>query len=164
MRIGLIADTHGYVDESILAALAGCDQIVHAGDVGSGVLGPLESLAPLVAVRGNVDAGGEGAELPEEAWFEAEGRRVAVVHRLSDAPPPETWDVLMFGHSHRQHAAAEDGRLRLNPGAAGRRGFHHRRSLLVVDLLQGEPASWQFTDLGPRVAARRAVPVGSPER
>src|SRR5712692_7882480 len=134
MRIGLIADTHGYVDETILEALAGCDRIVHAGDVGSGVLRPLEGLAPLVAVRGNVDEGGEAAVLPAEARFEVEGHRVAVVHRLFDAPPADTWDVLMFGHSHRQHAQEEEGRLRLNPGAAGRRGFHHRRSLLLIDL------------------------------
>jgi putative phosphoesterase len=154
MRIGLIADTHGYLGADALAALAGCDRIVHAGDIGDGVLEPLARVAPLTAVRGNNDTAGEAAALPEVVFFEAAARRVAVVHRLADAPPEADWDILVFGHCHRQHADERDGRLLLNPGAEGRRGFHRARSVALLDLAIEAPPVARFIDLGTRSAAR----------
>lgn len=151
MRIGLIADTHGYLGEDARAALTGCDRILHAGDVGEGVLEALADHAPLTAVRGNNDLEGEAAQLPEVAFIEVDGVRIALVHRLVDAPLAP-WDVLVFGHCHKQHAYEQDGRLFVNPGAAGRRGFHRTRSVALVEFVGAKP-SVTFIDLGPRNAA-----------
>ncbi|OAI40937.1 hypothetical protein AYO38_00720 [bacterium SCGC AG-212-C10] len=153
MVFGLIGDTHGYFGDDIAEALAGCDQILHAGDVGEGVLAHLRPIAPVTAVSGNNDVSGEASMLPPLAWVQAEGRAIAVVHRLIDAPA-EGWDLLVFGHCHKQHADAVDGRMLLNPGAAGRRGFHTVRSVARLQLLAGEPPACTFVDLGPRRAAR----------
>lgn len=153
MRIGLIADTHGYLGADALAALAGCERLLHAGDVGEGVIAPLAGLAPLTAVRGNNDREGEAAALPEIATLSIAGRTICVVHRLVDAPPAEGWDILVFGHCHRRHADEDGARLLINPGAAGRRGFHRERSVAVLDLNEGA-ASVEFVSLGARAAAR----------
>lgn len=153
MRLGLIADTHGYLGDDAREALRRCDHILHAGDVGPGVLEGLSALAPLTAVRGNNDTTGAEAELPELAHLAFEGRRLALVHRLVDAPPGG-WDVLIYGHCHRQHAdTGAGGRLLANPGAAGRRGFHTSRSVAILHLTP-ETADVEFIDLGPRSAAR----------
>ena len=149
MLIGLIADTHGFLGDDAGAALLGVDHIVHAGDVGDGVLSRLQGVAPVLAVRGNNDLAGEAAVLPEVAWLDIAGRRIAIVHRLRDAPGDD-WDVLIFGHCHRQHAYREGERWLFNPGAAGRRGFHARRSVAVLTLVAGAEPNCQFIDLGPR--------------
>ncbi len=152
MRIGLVADTHGFLGEDVLAALEGCEHILHAGDIGPGVVEPLARIAPVTAVRGNNDTSGPQADLPAIECRELAGFTVAVVHRLVDAPPP-AWDLLVFGHCHRQHAYWDADRLLLNPGAAGRRGFHRQRSVAILDLLPGEPPAVDFIDLGLRAAA-----------
>jgi hypothetical protein len=149
--IGLIADTHGFLGEDARAALEGVDVIVHAGDIGAGVLGPLRQLARVVAVRGNNDSSGEAAELPDHAQFRFGETTIAVVHRLADAPPAG-WDVLVFGHCHKRHCDSADGRLLVNPGAAGRRGFHTHRSVALLRLGPDGPAC-EFVELGPRKAS-----------
>lgn len=153
MQLGLISDTHGYVGDDALRALAGSDAILHAGDVGSGVLALLREVAPVIAVRGNTDVDGEAAALPGVAFMEVGGQRVAIVHRLLDAPWTEEWDVLVYGHCHRQHADRDGERLLLNPGAAGRRGFHTRRSVARLGM-DGTRMEWEFVDLGARSAGR----------
>lgn len=153
--LGLIADTHGHLGADVIAALQGCDRIIHAGDVGAGVLAPLRRLAPLTAVRGNNDTSGEAADLPELVWLVLAGVRIAVVHRLADAPA-DGWEVLVFGHCHRRHADSVEGRLSVNPGAAGRRGFHSARSVAHLSLAAAVP-SVTFVDLGPRAAMPRPL-------
>ncbi|MGE5594855.1 MAG: metallophosphoesterase family protein [Hyphomicrobiales bacterium] len=152
MRLGLVADTHGYLGTDVLHALEGCDAILHAGDVGPGVLEALREIGPLVAVRGNNDTTGEAAGLPEIAYLDSPAGRIAVVHRLADAPRGE-WDILVFGHCHRRHDDREGGRHFVNPGAAGRRGFHRERSVALLDARPGA-STVTFVDLGPRSAAR----------
>lgn len=152
MRIGLVADTHGFLGEDVLAALDGCEHILHAGDIGPGVIEPLARVAPVTAVRGNNDTAGPESELPEVETLELAGFSVSVVHRLADAPPPAR-DLLVFGHCHRRHAYIDADRLFLNPGAAGRRGFHRQRSVAVLELLPGRPAAVEFIDLGLRASA-----------
>jgi putative phosphoesterase len=152
VQLGLISDTTGTWGTT-LRALAGSDAILHAGDVGSGVLVLLREVAPVVAVRGNTDVDGEAADLPEVAFIEAGGQRIAIVHRLLDAPWSEGWDVLVYGHCHRQHADREGERLLLNPGAAGRRGFHTRRSVARLSM-DGTRMEWEFVDLGARASGR----------
>jgi putative phosphoesterase len=148
MRIGLIADTHGYLGDDVIAVLRGCDQILHAGDSGPGVLDPLSLIAPVIAVRGNNDLAGAEAALPETAFFEHRGQRIAVVHRLVGAPR-DGYDILVFGHCHRQHDYVTDGRRHVNPGAAGRRGFHASRSIAIVEV-SGGSLNVEFVDLGRR--------------
>jgi uncharacterized protein len=150
MLVGLVSDTHGYVDAGVCDALAGCERILHAGDVGEGVLEVLEGVAPVTAVRGNNDTTGRAANLPEVAEVEVGGRKVAVVHRLVDAPG-EGWDVLVFGHCHKQHVEEVGGRLRVNPGAAGRRGFHRGRSVALLDM-DTKGLAVRFVELGLRGA------------
>lgn len=155
MLIGLIADTHGYLGDDVIAALRGCDQVLHAGDIGPGVLGPLSLIAPVLAVRGNNDLAGPEAALPEFVSLEVAGQRIAVVHRLVDAAP-HGFDLLVFGHCHRQHDYHANSARYVNPGAAGRRGFHPGRSVAILHLADGS-ADVEFVDLGPRAAAMRAA-------
>ncbi|MGH2632480.1 MAG: metallophosphoesterase family protein, partial [Tepidiformaceae bacterium] len=152
MLLGLIADTHGYLGDDALAALAGVDHILHAGDVGEGVLSRLRKIAPLNAVRGNNDTAGEAATLAEVELLDAAELRLVLVHRLRDAPSGG-WDMLVFGHCHRQHAYREGARWLFNPGAAGRRGFHARRSVALLTVEEGSEPHCEFVDLGPRSVA-----------
>ena len=117
------------------------------------MLGPLSKLAPLTAVRGNNDLAGESAELPALVVVALGGQRIAVVHRLIDAPATG-WDVLVYGHCHRMHADREGDRWLFNPGAAGRRGFHVRRSVAVLEVEPGTEPRCRFIDLGGRRADR----------
>lgn len=154
MRIGVIADTHGTADECLLEALRGCDHIVHAGDVGQGVLERLASIAPTTAVRGNTDRKGEAMRLPTVAWLACEGFRIAVVHREEDAPH-DGWDILVVGHTHRAREEwQQNGRLVLNPGAAGHRGIHRERTVALLELSAGAIPRVTFLTLG--VRARQA--------
>ena len=151
MLIGLIADTHGELAEDARRALAGCELILHAGDIGANVLAGLEGIAPTVAVRGNNDLAGAEALLPEVAFFDAAERKIAIVHRLVDAPK-DGFDILVFGHCHKRHDEERDGRRYLNPGAAGRRGFHRERSVALLRIETGV-VTCEFVDLGPRSTA-----------
>lgn len=125
-RIGLISDTHGLLRPEALAALRGCDHIVHAGDIGDpAILAALEAIAPVTAVRGNNDRGGWARSLPEVAGLRAGAARILVAHDASpwrDRPPPDV-DVLVTGHSHQPRVARDAGLLRVNPGSAGPRRF-----------------------------------------
>ena len=149
MLLGLIADTHGHLGADAREALRGCDHVLHAGDVGGGVLGPLSELAPLTAVRGNNDLAGEAAALAEVAFLELAGRRIAVVHRLVDAPPDGSFDILVFGHCHKTHDDEANGRRYINPGAAGLRGFHRQRTLALLHLYK-DSADLEFIMLDAR--------------
>lgn len=127
MRVGLISDTHGKLRPEALAALRGCETILHAGDVGRPeVLEGLRALTPhVIAVRGNVD--GEWASgLPETAEVEIAGRRILVLHDLKqlDVEPRAVGiDVVVSGHSHQPRIERRDGVLYVNPGSAGPRRF-----------------------------------------
>jgi uncharacterized protein len=122
--IGVLSDTHGLLRPEALARLAGVDRIVHAGDVGRGdILARLARIAPVTAVRGNVD--GPELGLPDDALLVVRGRHVYVVHDVADlgATARAASDVVVSGHSHRPSAATVGGVLMLNPGAAGPRRF-----------------------------------------
>jgi putative phosphoesterase len=127
IEVGVISDTHGLVRPEALAALRGVARILHAGDIGTpDVLARLATIAPVVAVRGNVDRDAWAAELPETCRFELAGRRVFMTHRLSLTAPDAVSldaDIVVFGHSHRPESARRDGVLFLNPGSAGPRRF-----------------------------------------
>jgi putative phosphoesterase len=141
--------------------LRGVDAIVHAGDVGGlNVLEGLSALAPVYAVQGNNDVPLGGLGLPEVLDIELAGASLHVVHQLPMARPSDETDVVIFGHSHVQVYERRGGVLYLNPGAAGRRGFHalQTAALLRID---GGSVVLELLQLGPRLklAKTRAAPI-----
>jgi uncharacterized protein len=123
--IGVIADTHGLVRAEALAALRGSDAIVHAGDIGKPeVLEQLATLAPLTAIRGNVDKW--AADLPNTVVLALAGKRFYVIHNLKELdldPRSARFAAVISGHSHVPKSEMRDGVLYLNPGSAGPRRF-----------------------------------------
>jgi len=123
VRIGVIADTHGYLDPSVLDVLAGVDLVVHAGDVGDpAILEALSSIAPVTAVAGNLDD--DACDLPSEVAADVAGVRFALGHkrkrlvkRLVGADEAR-FDLVVFGHDHVPSASWVEGTLWLNPGSA----------------------------------------------
>ncbi len=159
-RVGLIADTHGWLDPAIQEHFAGVDHIVHAGDVGQGtVMRELEAIAPVSAVRGNID-GGELAWLPQSLVVAVAGVRIAVLHIAGSPLRPnqpardlvtrERPAVLVVGHSHLPVAGRTLGTLWINPGAAGRQGFHEHRTAAILHIGPDQKLQLYEIYLGPR--------------
>ena len=127
MRVAVISDTHGLLRPGVIAAVAGVDRILHAGDVGdSRILDELSTFAPVTAVRGNVDTHGRCGELPRTEAIELAGRLIYMVHRLEDIdlnPVAAGISVVITGHSHKAAELWRDGLLYLNPGSVGPRRF-----------------------------------------
>jgi putative phosphoesterase len=125
--VGVISDTHGLMRPEALAALAGVGRIVHAGDVGNPeVLDALAAVAPVAAIRGNIDTGSWAASLPETRTVEAAGVRLFVIHSLADLafdPAEAGFHAVVSGHSHRASIERTNGVWFLNPGSAGPRRF-----------------------------------------
>jgi len=125
--IGLISDTHGLLRKEAVAALRGSELVVHAGDVGKPeILEELERIAPVVAVRGNVDTAAWAAKLPETAVAEADGVSIYVLHDLSSLdvnPVAAGFRIVVSGHSHKPGKTERNGVLYINPGSAGPRRF-----------------------------------------
>lgn len=134
--LGVISDTHGLLRPEALAALRGCDAIVHAGDVGKPeVLEQLARLAPLTAIRGNVDDW--ATHLPDTAVLEFAGKRFFVIHDVHDLavePRSAGFAAVIAGHSHAPKAEWRNGVLHLNPGSAGPRRFKLRVSVARVQV------------------------------
>ena len=175
LRVGLVSDTHGWLDPALLTHFRGMAAIVHAGDIGNpAVLDALAGVAPVTAVRGNIDSG-RLHDLPAEAILEVAGRRIAVLHIAGPPRRPnatarrlvrrERPDLLIVGHSHMpvvarigpDGAPREPGRvlpgetLWINPGAAGNHGFHNERTAAVLELPPGdEPPRLMRIRLGSR--------------
>ncbi len=126
-RIGVISDTHSLLRPEALEALEGVDRILHAGDIGDpGHLDTLARIAPVTAIRGNIDRGDWAEALPETATLAALGLRIHMIHdrkALRADPRAEGWDVVISGHSHKPGIDETGGALWLNPGAAGPRRF-----------------------------------------
>ena len=142
--IGLISDTHGLVRASVFAALDGAELILHAGDVGDGVLAELRAIAPVRAVCGNTDPLGD-PELPPAQELTLDGVRIHVSHGHElGAPTPEKLlatydaDVIVYGHTHRQLVVHAGGRWVVNPGAAGQRRFRLEPSVARMTIANGE--------------------------
>ncbi|MFN7088104.1 MAG: metallophosphoesterase family protein [Burkholderiales bacterium] len=146
MKIGLISDTHGLLRREALAALAGSDHLIHAGDIGSrsgrhnGVLDSLASLAPLTVVRGNNDRAAWARHIPCTAMLEFEGVRIHVLHILSDLvvdPQAAGVQVVISGHSHKPCIETRSGVLYVNPGSAGPRRFRLPVTVARLDVNGG---------------------------
>lgn len=128
MRVGLISDTHGLLRPEVFEILQGSELIVHAGDVGSPDIIPrLETMAPVVAVRGNIDKPPLKSLLPETAIAEAGGSLIYVLHDLAALdlnPAAAGFRVVLSGHTHKPRVEERDGVLYINPGSAGPRRFN----------------------------------------
>jgi putative phosphoesterase len=127
LRIGLISDTHGLLRPEALDFLAGCDHIVHGGDIGNaGILDRLAELAPLTVVRGNNDREAWAREIPITATLALGGITLYAIHDLKELdidPVARGVRVVVSGHSHRPVSSERGGVLYINPGSAGRRRF-----------------------------------------
>jgi uncharacterized protein len=146
-RIGLISDTHGLLRPEAVRALEGSELIIHAGDVGApGILDGLRQIAPVVAVRGNVDRGAWAESLPETAVAAQEILVIHDVHDLGLDPAAAGYRVVVSGHSHRPSRTERGGVLYVNPGAAGPRRF---RLPVTVATLEIGGTEWivGFVDL-----------------
>jgi len=149
-HIGLISDTHGLLRPQAIEALRGSELILHAGDVGKQeILEGLRELAPVVAVRGNVDTSDWARSLPETAVAEAGGVLLYVLHDLNTLdlnPAAAGFHVVVSGHSHQPRKFERDGVLYVNPGSAGPRRF--QLPVTVARLtLQRTPFAVEFMEL-----------------
>jgi hypothetical protein len=128
MQIGVISDTHGLLRPEALRALAGSEAILHAGDVGDpAILDALGKIAPVTAIRGNIDRTGACAALPATEWVELGGVVFFLIHDLKELdldPAAAGIAVVVSGHSHQPKVDRRGGVLHLNPGSAGPRRFH----------------------------------------
>jgi len=142
MRIGIISDTHGLLRPEAEAQLAGVEYIIHAGDIGSAEIVPcLRRIAPVTAIRGNVDTQGWAREFPAREVVTFGGRTIYVIHDLGELdldPVAAGFDVVVFGHSHQPKIETADGVLYLNPGSAGPRRFRLPITLAILELTAAE--------------------------
>ena len=143
--VGLISDTHGLLRPEAVAALQGSETIIHAGDVGHpDVLEQLQSICPVVAVRGNVDTARWAENLPLWSVVRAGDLQIYIVHKIQDfsqAHAGQDIDIVVSGHSHRPSEQRTDGILYLNPGSAGP---HRFRLPITVGLLEIDNKFAQF--------------------
>ena len=136
--IGLISDTHGLMRPQALDALRGSELIIHAGDVGKPeIIDQLREVAPVVAVRGNIDKGAWASPLPRTAAVEARSASIYVLHDIGQLdldPAIAGFHVVVSGHSHKPGRTERAGVLYINPGSAGPRRFRLPITVARLDL------------------------------
>lgn len=145
VKIGLISDTHGFLDPKVPELFAGVEHILHAGDIGyASLILELEEIAPVTAVLGNTD---EGLHFRETELVELAGRKF-LVHHIVDVLEPaegirdriarEQPDVVVFGHTHKPFNQTLNGTLYFNPGYAGKPRFNLERSVAILECSDNE--------------------------
>lgn len=148
--IGLISDTHGLLRDEAVQALKGSELIIHAGDVGKpDILDALKSVAPVVAVRGNIDRGAWASKLPLTAVAEAGPVTIYVLHDVHDLdldPAASGFQIVVSGHSHKPSRTERNGVLYVNPGSAGPRRFQLPVTVARLDLSE-KPWNVEFIEL-----------------
>ena len=164
MMIGLLSDTHGFLDNKTFNYFEHCDEIWHAGDIGDlAVADALERWKPLRAVFGNVDGRELQARYPEDLHFTCEGMKVWMTH-IAGSPPkynPRVRkllgtvkpDIFICGHSHILKVgrdAAHNNMLFINAGAAGNHGFHVMKTMIRFEILKAEVRNMEVIELGKR--------------
>jgi putative phosphoesterase len=140
MRAGVISDTHGLLRPEALAALDGVDLILHAGDVGDpAILARLAEIAPVTAIRGNIDTHGPCAQLPPTQYVTVAEHNVYMLHDLGELdlnPAAAQIAVIIYGHSHQPSIEWRKGVLYFNPGSAGPRRFSLPVALGMLEFTQ----------------------------
>ena len=165
MLIGLLSDTHGFLDEKILGHFTSCDEIWHAGDIGDeSVAKQLSSFKPFRAVYGNIDGTNIRTMFPEYLYFICEKVNVLITHiggtpayyqtpaqKLIDQIHP---DIFICGHSHicKVQQDKKNNMLYMNPGAAGKSGFHKMRTILRFSINGNKIEDMDVIELGLRSA------------
>ncbi|MBO7711878.1 MAG: metallophosphoesterase family protein, partial [Lachnospiraceae bacterium] len=133
-KIGILSDTHGLLRPEVLVALEGCDAILHGGDINrQEIIERLEQIAPVYAVRGNNDK--EWAEhLPLFLDFQLSGLHIYMTHKKKDLPKElSSYDLVVYGHSHRYERRTEGGTILINPGSCGPRRCNQDITLAVME-------------------------------
>ena len=147
MVIGVISDTHGLLRPQAVAALstARVQHILHAGDIGDiAILETLRTIAPVTAIRGNIDVSGPCADLPATEVVELEGSLFYLLHSIHDLdlkPAAAGISAVISGHSHKPSIESREGVLYLNPGSAGPRRFSLPITVALVTLEDGLEAA-----------------------
>ncbi|MDZ4757450.1 MAG: metallophosphoesterase family protein [Bacteroidota bacterium] len=167
MKVGLISDTHSYLDPKLERIFAGCDEIWHAGDWGNydSTVPFLKNICPIIkGVYGNIDGKNIRDEFPEYICFEAERMKVSMIHignpRGIYTATLQNWlqadkpQIFICGHSHilKVFQDKKYKHLHMNPGAAGMHGFHHVRTVLRFEINAGKMSNLEAIELGPRTA------------
>ena len=138
MLIGVISDTHGLLRPEALTALAEAEHILHAGDVGNcSILDRLRAIAPVTAIRGNIDTSGPCASLPATEAVELGGRLFYLVHSVHDLdldPVAAQVSVVVSGHSHKSSIGQRGDVLYLNPGSAGPKRFNYPSTVALITI------------------------------
>jgi putative phosphoesterase len=149
----LISDTHALLRQEALDALAGSNLIIHAGDIGKPeIVDSLNQIAPVVAIRGNVDTAAWAKQLPTTAVADADGSLIYVLHDLNQLdldPAAAGFEVVVSGHSHNPSRTERSGVLYINPGSAGPRRF---KLPITVARMERSLGGWEvaFIDLEQR--------------
>jgi uncharacterized protein len=148
--VGVISDTHGLLLSAAIKALHGVDLIIHAGDIGNtGVMDELKSIAPVVAVRGNMDMNIDFKDLPETEAIQVSDALLYIIHdinRLDVAPSKADFDAVIFGHLHYPSVAKHNGVLFLNPGSASQPRRKSSSSLAFLHI-RGSSIKTQIMDI-----------------
>jgi len=163
MKIGIISDTHGFLDPKVFEYFKEVDEIWHAGDVGEkSVLHKLKQFKPTTAVYGNIDGNEIRIQAPENEVIEREGSKILMTHIASKPPKYNSRvreliknhnpNILVCGHSHMLKVEMDKANnlLFINPGAAGRHGFHQMRTLIRFEIKEGKPQNLEVIELGKR--------------
>jgi hypothetical protein len=153
MKIGLISDTHGLLRPEAAACLAGVAHILHAGDIGRPeIITALEKIAPVSAIRGNIDRDEWASALPDDRVVQLAGRSIYLIHDLGAIaldPTASGYDVVVSGHSHKPAIETRDGVLHVNPGSAGPRRFTLPIALATLELT-GDAIAPRIHEIVPR--------------
>ena len=143
MVIGVLSDTHGLLRPELLPAFAGVDHILHAGDIGDpNILTELARIAPVTAIRGNIDTHGPCSLLPATEAIELSGCLIYMLHALDDldlSPQAAGISVVIYGHSHKPSIEHRNGVLYLNPGSAGPRRFNLPLTYALLRIQDAHP-------------------------
>lgn len=163
MRVGVISDTHGWVDPAVYEHFAGVDEIWHAGDAGTAdVITELETFRPLRAVWGNIDGFDVRKLTREYLFFTAEGKKVLIIHiggypghyspRALELVRELKPDIFVCGHSHIVKVMYDraNGMLCINPGAAGRTGMHRVMTMLRFSINEEKVGEMEVIEFGNR--------------
>lgn len=167
MKIGLLSDTHGFLDPKIFKHFDSCDEIWHAGDIGNmEVANQLKNFRPLLAVFGNIDDKGIQTEFPEHLFFQREQTSILITH-IGGTPPRynptakqlislHKPSVFVCGHSHvlKIQSDLKNNLLFVNPGASGNHGFHKMKTLVRFEIIATQIKNVQVIEIGERGKVR----------
>lgn len=155
MKIGVVSDTHGLLRPEVLAALEGVEAILHLGDVGDAkILDALREIAPVTAVRGNIDQSGPCSRLPETEVLLIEGGYVYLLHDIGTLhldPAAAKFAAVLYGHSHKPTIWRHKGVLYFNPGSCGPHRFKLPVTIGFLHLEHDGLLEAEIVDLGDRV-------------